>query len=1146
MTLPYTRLRKCLSSRVLRASLLAACVILIAPLLSQLSDIALGRALLSTESTPEDLGKPASSASPASEGAHISTLLSALQESRDPDSRRRAVEDLRDLGSNDPRIIPALLSALRKDRDPAVRVEAALALGESGAKPAQVDHDLLAALKADRDPHVRGAAALAVGAADGSNPEVLAALLATFQSDSDPQVRGEAACALTNTQGQVSTAVPVKALVSAEIPVLEANDDPEIRATAAAALGRNGLHERDAVDALLGVLKSDEDPHVRAAAAGSLAQTGVRNEQKVVDALTEALEADNEPHVRAATATSLAQIGMRDPRLVGDPKIERGLLKALSVDDPVPLRVAAASVLGALGGDNSTVVATLVDALKPKSDPYLRLSATTALGQIAMRNPTAARDPARGSNVVNLLLVATRPDNDAQLRRAAAWALGTVSSPDPTVVAGLVDALQPKNESQLRGDAANALTQIGTRYPTFAGDPNVVEGLIGALNPKNDLGLRVLAARALGQLGRDQLAVSALIGALKKDSEPQLRDAAAEALGSGGAEADNPAVLDSLVAALAAGRCGVACAGSIARLAAISTATKSPQLEIIPRLEAADRLIRAKLGSDPSFDSQAARSALDYIDRSLDSLKWTANRIWWVAVLRAIQAHPWTTGGVGMYLVLLVTCLLLLWRFPVLIFQINESFRPYSEFSLPSAFGGLKVPLSRLLIVGFFEYHHRVLDAWVARHLVDARSLFERVTTVKDRAVHVEAPVQLNGKKVVGLTPQDLDSTFKKKLSCVLIWGEGGAGKTSLACQIGKWAMSEDEKMWLCEHPMLSVIIEPDSILGLDDSHDLLDVTRGYLKALTEEGEAPPAELVARLLKRRRILVIVDGLSEFNAVARNLVRPDDANWPVNALVLTSRMDEKPAGPDCAVIKPMRIEGNRLSSFMDAYLTRLGKRELFDDREFFDGCAKLSSIVAGRDSTVLFTKIYAEQMIAQKEGAASVDLPRSVPELMLEYLNRLNSKVSAPGKLDDRTVHSIAKAIAWKCLSQTYRPAAARLDSILTRPGQEGLSTEAVKYLEERLVIVQVIGSARDKVRFTLDPLAEYLAAMVLVENNKSDELSWRRFFSDVVKLSGFPDSIRGFLLAVCDCCKSDSVETRTLAFAAAEIDKMLAPNSMAA
>jgi HEAT repeat protein len=91
------------------------------------------------------------------------------------------------------------------------------------------------------------------------------------------------------------------------------------------------------------------------------------------------------------------------------------------------------------------------------------------------------------------------------------------------------------------------------------------------------------------------------------------------------------------------------------------------------------------------------------------------------------------------------------------------------------------------------------------------------------------------------------------------------------------------------------------------------------------------------------------------------------------------------------LKPLRIEGNRLSSFMEAYLTQRGKRDRFTDTEFFDACSRLSTMVGTRNITVLLAKLYAEQLIAAKEGTlvgaqGFAPLPDNIPDLMLSYLN----------------------------------------------------------------------------------------------------------------------------------------------------------------
>ena len=47
---------------------------------------------------------------------------------------------------------------------------------------------------------------------------------------------------------------------------------------------------------------------------------------------------------------------------------------------------------------------------------------------------------------------------------------------------------------------------------------------------------------------------------------------------------------------------------------------------------------------------------------------------------------------------------------------------------------------------------------------------------------------------------------------CLLIWGEGGAGKTTLACQLGLWSLAVDPSQRPCDHLMLPVLIEHEAL----------------------------------------------------------------------------------------------------------------------------------------------------------------------------------------------------------------------------------------------------------------------------------------------------------------------------------------------
>ena len=67
-----------------------------------------------------------------------------------------------------------------------------------------------------------------------------------------------------------------------------------------------------------------------------------------------------------------------------------------------------------------------------------------------------------------------------------------------------------------------------------------------------------------------------------------------------------------------------------------------------------------------------------------------------------------------------------------------------------------------------------------------------------------------------GISAKAFQPIFDKKKVTLLIVGEGGAGKTSLACQMATWAMAEEPEQRLCKtHQMLPVLIEAN----LDTPH---------------------------------------------------------------------------------------------------------------------------------------------------------------------------------------------------------------------------------------------------------------------------------------------------------------------------------------
>ena len=471
--------------------------------------------------------------------------------------------------------------------------------------------------------------------------------------------------------------------------------------------------------------------------------------------------------------------------------------------------------------------------------------------------------------------------------------------------------------------------------------------------------------------------------------------------------------------------------------------------------------------------------------------------------------------------------LMILWRSPRSLLHLP------SKLTIPGS--KIELPNGALL---WLKYRPRVLDAWVRDHLPQLQTQFSQQPTVSDRALHIPIQIKLDTQLKDPFTAADLRPLFNQPNqipTCLLIVGEGGVGKTSLACQIAQWGMAPvaaaKQSPALCDRPLLPVLIEQE----LGDT-PLLTAIRNQLPR-TPEGNFISDELLEALLKQRRILLILDHVSEMSDKTYIQMKQALEKTSINALILTTRLPDKHLGRvQHTRLEPQKIEGKNLSNFIQPYLEQRDKRNLFeDDAEFYRTCTRLSMMMAAtlQTATALLVKLYIEQVI-DAGGLKTAQLPDNIPDLMLSYLSWLNREeaVDASLRKDDILIRRDAKALAWECLKQNYRPSSISdeqaltvLSTLSTIPDPTAATTHAdartrLDYLDKRLRLVQV---AAGKVRIILDPVAEYLAAFQLVEccqqaDPEQRPAIWQEFFQSV---DTQPDraSIRGFLLAVRNCCE---------------------------
>jgi HEAT repeat protein len=690
-------------------------------------------------------------------------------------------------------------------------------------------------------------------------------------------------------------------------------------------------------------------------------------------------------------------------------------------------------------------------------------------------------------------------------RQAAQGRLVEIGQP---AIPPLIQAL--KNEKpEISLTAAYTLGRMGPAAK------EAVPALIQALKDANSE-VRRVTAYALGQIGpAAQEAVPALIQTLQ-DANPEVKMISAEALAKMGlaAQVAIPYIVATFREADYHDRRNAARVIQDIAQTYIDTMNDLGRPALKQKISELENLRVTffkdfNLPQDKYLTDNLNRVILVLQDRYRTSLltylsEWLAN-------------HKWAPA-VGGYLLLIPFWLLLLRVRPLWLYSLNETL---SGLGIKIPYLDRPVGLRQLLLLSPFHYCNRVLVAWVRAHLSQARASFSGLKTVQDRVMHVPVPVTLNGHTVAQPAPQDFQGVFRKTPFCLLICGEGGSGKTSLACLLAGWALAGDPTDSWASSPMLPILLEHDLKIEAETAgHPLLEAIHKQVVERLTGGRQVSPDLLLCLLRQQHLLVIVDHFSELSPETQKRIQPGyNPRFTINAMIVTSRQEEKFQGSVTDTLKPLRIRGNRLSSFMEAYLTQLDKRELYDDAEFFAACGRLTKMVGDRNLTVMLARLFADQMIAAKEADSFDDLPDNIPDLMLRYLNQVNFNLSDSEKNPGNpTVQRIAKAISWASLAPTFRPTDASLSAIHNALADEPNLDQKLDYLCRDLGIIQCVGPAEDKVRVTLDPVAEYLAGLRLLELHSGNELQWQAFLKEVDKKEGAPQAIQGFLLAVRDCC----------------------------
>jgi hypothetical protein len=384
------------------------------------------------------------------------------------------------------------------------------------------------------------------------------------------------------------------------------------------------------------------------------------------------------------------------------------------------------------------------------------------------------------------------------------------------------------------------------------------------------------------------------------------------------------------------------------------------------------------------------------------------------------------------------------------------------------------------------------LNAVVRRYRQRARKLFDNAPEVKTRLKWVPAPLRIGDELLQNYEPPIAKPTRKPYVAglqelkarlgqsderwTISIEGPGGVGKSALAFEIARWASDSRADYRLARFPVLPMFLRS---LGSDVSRvkNVDEAAADGLKLIMDASKIS-SSLLQSLLRRKRVLVVVDGISEMpKEVADVLIRPDKGAVDSRVLVVTSRLPTNL--PDSLVIRPQGLTLAFLDRVLDDLIAANVGSGRFNDSEREELRRRVRSLIGvARDDVqerqvpMIFLKLMierADQLLTEKKHLD--ELPATLSELVTDYTEQL-----LRNEQDISSAMRQARTIAHVCMGKERSPAARSEERYTTK----GVSRESLDKFVAAGLLVRTGEKGDPFYKFALDPVAEQLDANRLV------------------------------------------------------------------
>lgn len=423
-------------------------------------------------------------------------------------------------------------------------------------------------------------------------------------------------------------------------------------------------------------------------------------------------------------------------------------------------------------------------------------------------------------------------------------------------------------------------------------------------------------------------------------------------------------------------------------------------------------------------------------------------------------------------------------------------------------------------LLGTFHAMSSCQAAWVALHIERAARAFEGSKFAIERSTYGEASATVVAMGTTqelarGIRLEDVRALVSPNAADprLVVWirGQGGVGKSHLACRIARWLLQQA----LRAHPAIVVVID-----GNAETREALDaLIRERLASLTQATDVD-ASLVGHLLASGRVVLLFDGLTERSPKTIDVVHGYLESPGAPALsICTARSAHGFTARRSVTIEPMPLDADELLPFLSSYRLSLpaGQRR---SEELLEPVRQAAKRIAEGERRTPLTPLLVT--LLWDEAVAGGAFSSLAVEAFNGYVARaLVPAGNAADVAEQRRLALVrARVLGRLALGKNYRPG-----RWFTRDAAAGSLRAAGVGAAEHDTLHDFVAAGLleedspdgGQLRFLIDPLSEYLCALSILYSFDGNDPGWDEFLATLDAMS--PEAraaADGFLVALAD------------------------------